>query len=105
MMKRLVHKLMSRIDPGCEAISRTSSVSLDRRLSIKERWSLFMHLLMCRFCRRYLQQLKALQLISSDLGAEEKSEPRQPVAEMSDAARRRIHQKIADATKKSDHVC
>jgi len=99
MMKRIVHKLMSRIDPGCEAISRTSSASLDRRLSIRERWSLLQHLLMCRFCRSYHQQLKTLQLITSDLEAEEKSESRQPVTAMPDSARRRIQQKIKDATK------
>lgn len=99
-MKGFFNKLMSRIDLGCEEISRTSSASFDRPLTFKERRTLFLHLLMCGFCRRYHRQLKALHLISSDLGAEKESEPQQSTPEMPKATRRRLQEKIQKATKK-----
>ncbi len=66
-MRQVFHKLMARFDQGCEAVSRTSSVSLDRPLSLKERLGLHMHLFMCDFCQRYHHQLIAIQKLAAEI--------------------------------------
>jgi hypothetical protein len=42
------------------------SESLDRQLSIRERLRLRLHLLVCVWCVRYLQQIKLLRRLSRD---------------------------------------
>lgn len=94
-MKRLVHKLMSRIDPGCETISLSSSASLDRSLSVKERLSLCLHLLVCDFCKRYQRQIKIIH----DLSVDSFADCQEIIATMPSEARRRISEKIKEAAK------
>jgi hypothetical protein len=53
---------------------RLMSESLERRLSIRERLGLRLHLFVCAWCARYLNQIKSLRFIlrgqSSELPAE-----------------------------------
>lgn len=76
-MKQLIFKLMSRFDPGCETVSRTSSHSLDRPLTLKERLDLYLHFLVCSFCRRYHRQLVLMQKLASQVGSEDQSSEHQ----------------------------
>jgi len=46
----------------CKHASELISQSLDRRLTMWERWSLKLHLLICRFCKRFANQLMQLKL-------------------------------------------
>lgn len=45
----------------CKQASQLLSQSLDRRLTRGERFSLRFHLLICRFCQRFWQQLSGLR--------------------------------------------
>lgn len=47
----------------CKHASELISQSLDRRLTMWERWSLKLHLLICRFCKRFANQLLQLKLV------------------------------------------
>jgi hypothetical protein len=47
----------------CKHASYLISQSLDRRLTLSERWSLKLHLLMCRYCKRFANQLLQLKLV------------------------------------------
>lgn len=47
---------------NCKQISQLVSQSLDRRLTRQERFSIKLHLWMCRYCRRFSKQLTAIRL-------------------------------------------
>lgn len=40
------------------------SQSQERRLSVGERWNVWLHLLVCTWCVRYLRQIKLLRRIA-----------------------------------------
>ena len=46
---------------SCKEISQLASESFDRALTFQERLSLRFHLLACKFCSRYVRQLKFLK--------------------------------------------
>lgn len=46
----------------CKDISQLVSRSLDSKLSLKERVGLQLHLLMCKYCMRFSQQLKKINV-------------------------------------------
>ena len=92
-MRQLLHKLMARFDKGCESVSRISSASLDRPLSLKERLEFYTHLFMCDFCRRYHRQLIAIQKLTSGITHDERGD--QPTTPgLNEEARERIKRAI-----------
>ena len=46
---------------SCREVTQLVSESLDRRLSLRQRVSMKMHLMMCRLCSRYNKQLAGLR--------------------------------------------
>lgn len=46
---------------NCQQTSQLVSQSLDRRLTWQERFALRMHLWMCKYCKRFQQQVIALR--------------------------------------------
>ena len=93
-MNRWLNKLIARFDQGCEPISQISSVSLDRRLSLKERMQLYIHFLMCDFCRRYHRQLNVVQKLASSINSNETDDQQSTTPGLDDAARERIRRAI-----------
>jgi predicted anti-sigma-YlaC factor YlaD len=47
---------------NCKQTSQLVSQSLDRRLTMRERFAVRIHLLMCTYCKRFSQQLLAIRL-------------------------------------------
>jgi predicted anti-sigma-YlaC factor YlaD len=47
---------------SCKQASQLISQSLDRRLSLRERVSVRMHLAICDMCRRFTRQLHSIRL-------------------------------------------
>jgi hypothetical protein len=45
----------------CREASRLQSEALDRKLCLSKRWGLSLHLLICKWCRRYGKQLRFLR--------------------------------------------
>jgi hypothetical protein len=56
----LRHWLLRRQKP-CRELVPLLSESLDRRLSLRERLELRLHLFVCAWCARYLEQIKFLR--------------------------------------------
>lgn len=52
-----------RRQPPCRDMVELMSQSLERPLSLRERLSLRLHLIVCVWCVRYLQQLNLLRLL------------------------------------------
>ncbi len=48
---------------NCKEVSRLVSESLDRKLPLYQRIGVRIHLLMCKFCRRFQQQLMLIREI------------------------------------------
>ncbi len=46
---------------SCKKVAQLASESFDRSLTLRERLSMRFHLLACKFCSRYVRQLKFLQ--------------------------------------------
>ncbi len=74
----------------CEETAQLVSESLDRTLRLRERFALRLHLLGCAMCSRYARQLKFLQRVCADGAEEQLTSP----AELSDAARERIRNRL-----------
>ena len=45
---------------GCKTASRLQSEALDRKLPFRQRFGLRIHLLLCKWCRRYGKQITLL---------------------------------------------
>ncbi len=51
---------LAALSPNCKEASRLQSAALDHRLPLIERAGLRVHLLLCRWCRRYGRQIRFL---------------------------------------------
>src|SRR6266536_2033852 len=60
--RRLRRWLLRTLQP-CRKMVPLMSESLERRLSIRERLGLRLHLLVCAWCARYLRQIKFMRWI------------------------------------------
>ena len=47
---------------SCKNASQIISQSLDRPLTIRERFALQLHLLICKYCKRFSQQLQTIRV-------------------------------------------
>ncbi len=83
--------LIRLLSPTCQSASRLQSEALDRKLTLLEAAGLRVHLLLCKWCRRYGRQLKFLR--SAAQGCEGHAVCAPP-AKLSSAARDLIKQKI-----------
>ncbi|GBC59589.1 hypothetical protein DENIS_0528 [Desulfonema ishimotonii] len=50
--------------PTCKEITQTVSESMDRKISLRRRTGMWIHLLMCRYCFRFRKQMLMLRRIS-----------------------------------------
>jgi hypothetical protein len=94
--KRTLATLRSFLVPNCREMSRRSSRALDAPLPFLERLGFGLHLLLCRFCRRYWGQLQRLR----------RTAPRTPVASpaaprLSAEARSRIKRSLREGDRES----
>jgi hypothetical protein len=53
--------LLRALSPNCKQASRLQSEALDHKLPFLQRVGLRIHLLICKWCRRYGQQLRFLR--------------------------------------------
>lgn len=71
---------------SCKEASRLASDSLERRLTLRERFALRTHLFMCAACRRFEQQITFLHRATAQIGTAESGTP----VTLPSAARERI---------------
>lgn len=88
VLKKGVRTLM----PTCRDASRFQSEALDRKLSFSKRLGLAMHLLICKWCRRYGKQIRFMREAARE-HSENLSEavPQQLSAEARERIKRRLH--------------
>ena len=56
-----LEKVIAAIAPNCREASRLQSEALDAKLSFSKRLGLWLHLLICKWCRRYGSQIEFLR--------------------------------------------
>ena len=67
IVKKQMMKILDHLTPSCEVITEKISQSLDRKLSLKERLQVKIHLMYCKYCLRYRNQIMYLRkLIEKD---------------------------------------
>lgn len=47
---------------SCKDASQIISQSLDRQLTMRERFALKLHLLICKYCKQFSQQVQAIRV-------------------------------------------
>jgi hypothetical protein len=75
----------------CQQATRLQSEAMDRRLSFFQKLGLRLHLFLCKWCRRYGEQLKFLRSAARE---SEEHESRQEPERLSPEARQRIKQRL-----------
>jgi len=60
IVKTLVRGLAD-LSPSCKEATRLQSKALDRKLPLRQRFGLRVHLLLCKWCRRYGKQITFLR--------------------------------------------
>ena len=89
-MKTLA-KAIALLSPTCKEASRLQSQALERKLSLMQRFGLRIHLLLCKWCRRYGKQIGFLH----DAAREHPGQFSRPDAHtLSQDARERIKQRL-----------
>jgi len=90
IMKTFVRGLVD-ISPGCKTAARLKSEALDHKLPLRQRFGLRVHLLLCKWCRRYGTQITFLRCSAH----EHPDEMTEPVPQkLSDEARERIKKRL-----------
>lgn len=79
------------LSPNCKAATRLQSEAFDHKLSFRQRLGLRIHLVLCKWCRRYGKQITFIHNAAQSHPDEmAESAPQQ----LSDEARERIRQKL-----------
>ncbi len=81
---------------NCQEASRLASESLDHSLPLGKRFFLRFHLLMCRFCRRYLHQVRFIRKVLSLTDKETKWTSSSSDIGLSPDARNRIKEDLRE---------
>ena len=82
--------------PTCRQVARLQSDALDQRLSLSKRFGLRLHLLLCKWCRRYGKQIRFLRRAAHEHSDElNEAAPRQLSAE----ARERLKRTVRNESK------
>ncbi|MCI0418879.1 MAG: zf-HC2 domain-containing protein [Acidobacteria bacterium] len=78
----------------CKEVAALSSKVLDTRLIWRERWSMRVHLLLCKLCPYYLEQLRFLHKVAGRLDEHPEAYEGQPA--LPREARERIRRALED---------
>src|SRR5216684_5216658 len=79
------------LSPTCRQVARLQSEALDHPLSFRRRLGLGVHLLLCKWCRRYGKQIRFLRTAAHQHAEHESHSPPQP---LSTETRERIKQRL-----------
>lgn len=71
---RMMAFMMGGILPDCEEASQRVSAAMDGRLSLGQRVGVRLHLMICKFCHRFEEQLRLIRtIVRSEFAAAEGS--------------------------------
>ncbi len=81
---------------SCKEVSELVSESLDRRLTLRQKLNLWMHLAMCKLCTRFRKDIVYLDSQTRTLIHEAPGVMMDPKVELSSEAKTRIARKLTE---------
>ncbi|HEX9749684.1 MAG TPA: zf-HC2 domain-containing protein [candidate division Zixibacteria bacterium] len=100
-IKERVIMWLAAIQPPCEVISRSISDSLDRRLSLRERLLIRLHLPICRWCTHYKSHLTTIRHALRE-SADPELDPETELRGLSPEARDRIRRRLRHSGERNE---
>lgn len=91
---RIVNHLLARLTPPCRDITRLASESLDRTVPLTTKLTMLFHLLICKGCRRYVTQLRAVRESMRRQSGHGDGTTASPTPRLSDEARAQLKQAL-----------
>jgi len=80
--------------PTCKEVTRIASEAMEQNISLRRRIEFKPHLLICSWCRRYVQQLQTMREVSHQHTAKMETSAAKPAAQLSGEARERMKQAL-----------
>ena len=90
---------MGRLVPSCKEATGLVSDSMEEKLPWKSKLGLAMHLLMCKWCRRFKQQVRQIRTLIRKTQTEVDSVTTHPPVTLSDSARERMEKALGSSNK------
>src|SRR5574341_990963 len=92
-------KVMGKFVPSCDQVTLLVSDSMDEKLPLKSKLGVAIHLLMCKWCRRFKQQLQLIRTLVRNTPARTDGIHSHSPASLSAAAKERIERALSDSNK------
>ena len=80
-MKETMQRIMFKVIPSCREAMELQSRALDEHLGLGKRMLLRVHVMMCKICRRYGNQLELVSEITKEAPDKASFEKSQPMPE------------------------
>ena len=90
-LMKLLAKGVADLSPSCKEVTRLQSAALDRKLTLLQRLGLRIHLVLCKWCRRYGKQITFLRSATQRCAEDEQLSPPQVLPS---EARERIKRRL-----------
>ena len=94
-LKHSIRYWLLRKLPTCQQTVEKISLSMDRRLSLRERIDLKLHIWICAWCQWYMEQLGTIRETARAKGADSADLDSTSTPALSSEARERIKRKLA----------
>lgn len=100
-LNQILMAVMSRLTPSCDIITHKISESMDSKISLRDKLQIRIHLMGCKLCTRYREQLLVIQdMLNRYAENLEQDQPQNKTdVALSDAARERILEKLVKNNK------
>lgn len=93
LKNEMVNWLARRL-PTCKEVTRMASDAMERSMPLRRRIEYKLHLMICSWCMRYVQQLGTMREVAHQHGAKMETGAAPPAAQLSGDARERMKQAL-----------
>ncbi len=100
-MMNVIKPVIDKLTPSCEIISKQISRSMDEPLTMRERVQVKLHLMACKLCVRYRDQLLAIRKKIRDHVDEWEENSDASEVHLSDEKKTRMKRLLSDESSKS----
>jgi len=96
-MNDTMMRVMEKLTPTCQVVAERISDSMERKLTMRERIGVKVHLLGCDLCERYKRQMLSLQELLKQYSLSLEKEENLPDVKLDINAREKISQALKHA--------
>jgi len=93
MRDEFVNWLARRL-PTCKEVTRIASDAMEQNISLRRRIEFKLHLMICSWCMRYVQQLETMREVAHQHTARMETGAAPPASQLSGDARERMKQAL-----------